>query len=63
MEQTEHNLVKQAAQLNTREEFLRGNNDATISSNRWKNRIVSNVQLSIDIKQSLIARIARLERF
>ena len=51
MEQTEHNLVKQAAQLNTREEFLRGNNDATISSNRWKNKIVcqtSNYQLILN---------------
>jgi len=36
MEQTEPNLMEQAAQLKKEREknFLRGNNDATISSNR-----------------------------
>ena len=57
MDQMEHALIARVAQLNTREEFLRGNSIEIISSNRWKNRVVLN---AIDIKQSLIAHVARL---
>ena len=53
----EHALIARVAQLNTREKFLHGNIIEIISSNRWKNRVVLN---AIDIKQSLIAHVARL---
>ena len=57
--QTEHNL-RQAAQLNMREEF-RENNDATISSNHWRNKAALNVRDYRLVLDKLIARSARLE--
>jgi len=56
MEQTEHKLQEQAAQLNTREEYLvweQRCNDF-IESLKEQSR-VKHLRLSIDVRQSLIA--------
>jgi len=62
MEQTERNLMEQVAQLDSRKEFL-----------AWEQRCIDFIklleeqssikrpQLLIDVRESLIARIARLE--
>jgi len=61
MEQTERDLTEQAAQLNTREEFITWEHrcDKFIESLEEQSRI-KRPRLSID-EQSLITRIARLE--
>jgi len=62
MEQTEHDLTEQATRLNTQEEYLAWEQrcDDFIESLEEQNRIKC-PRLSIGVKQSLIARIARLE--
>jgi len=62
MEQTVRNLTEQATRLNTREEFIawKYRCDEFIESLKKQNRI-KRPRLSIGVKQSLIARIARLE--
>jgi len=61
MEQTERDLTKQVARLNTREEFIAWEHrcDEFIESLEEQSRI-KRPRLS-NVKQSLVARIARLE--
>jgi len=62
MEQTERDLTEQAARLNTQEEYLAWEQrcDDFIESLEEQSRIKRS-RLSIGIRQSLVARIARLE--
>jgi len=62
MEQTERDLTEQAARLNTQEEFIAWEHrcDEFIESLEEQSRI-KRPRLSIGAKQSLVARIARLE--
>jgi len=62
MEQTERELIEHSAQLNMREEYVTWKQrcDVFIESLEEQSRVK---RLSIGIKQSLIARIARLESF
>jgi len=61
MEQTERELIEHSAQLNMREEYVAWERcDVFIESLEEQSRVK---RLSIGIKQSLIARIARLESF
>ena len=62
MDQTEHDLIAQAAQLNMREEFLVCKQRCDyfielLEKQSWINR----PRLSIRVKQSSIARVTRLE--
>ena len=59
MKQTERELMKQAAQLNTREEYIAWEQrcDVFIKSLEEQNR-VKRSRLSIEIKQLLIVHIA-----
>jgi len=62
MKQTERDLTEQAGQLNTQEEYLAWEQRCSdfIESLEEQSRI-KHSRLSIGVKQSLIARIARLE--
>jgi len=62
MEQTEHDLTEQAARLNTQEEYIAWEQrcDEFIESLDEQSR-VKRSRLSIGIRQSLVAHIARLE--
>jgi len=63
MEQTENDLTKQAVRLNTQEEFITWERrvcDEFIESLEEQSRI-KRPRLSIGVKQSLVAHIARLE--
>jgi len=64
MEQTERDLTEQATRLNMQEEFITWEHrcDEFIESLEEQSRI-KRPTLSIDVKQSLIACIARLENF
>jgi len=62
MEQTERDLTEHAARLNTQEEFIAWERrcDEFIESLEEQSRI-KRPRLSIGVKQSLVARIARLK--
>jgi len=62
MEQTEHDLREQATPLNTREEYIAWEQrcDEFIESLDERSRI-KHSRLSIGIRQSLVAQIARLK--
>jgi len=61
MEQTERDLTEQAARLNTQEEFIAWEQRCEFIESLEEQSLIKRPRLSIGVKQSLVARIARLE--